>query len=94
MARRGLPQPGLPDEGQVGVRIVLRSRRARPLDGRRIWRDVHVEVLEPQEIAARRVRDRAHAIDPDAGDMLQAGGAMARHEVSPCGFNRGLDLIS
>ena len=80
MARRDLAQPRLADEGQVAVVRVLGGGAHGARHGLGIGRDVDVEVLEPQEGRAFGiVGDGAHAVDADAGDVGQAGGAVAWH---------------
>jgi len=81
MPRRRLPQPDLPDEWQIGIGGVLGRSRPRALDSGGVRRDIGIEVLKPQDIAARGIRDRAHAIDTDAGNVFQSGGPMTGHAV-------------
>jgi hypothetical protein len=71
MPRRGATQRKPSGERQIGIRIVLGDGAARALDHLRIGRNIDVEILEPQEVGARGVGERAHAIDPDACHMNQ-----------------------
>lgn len=78
-----LAQPALADERQVAVVRFLGRGAPRPLDRLGIGRDVDVEILQPQEIAARGIRDRPHAVDADPGNPVQPLRATSVHGALP-----------
>ena len=79
MRRRNLAETALTHKRQVAVRRVLACGLACPGNRQRVRRNVGVEVLEPQEIPPGCVRNRAHPVDADPGDVLHSGGAGALH---------------
>jgi len=81
--RGDVAQMRLPDEWEISVVGIRAGRNPRALNRVRIRRDVDMEVLQAQEIASRGVRDRPHAINADAGDVVEPSGAGPSHCQPP-----------
>ena len=82
MGGGGIAQSGLADEGQIAVVAVGRRRFAGARDRLRVGRNVDIEVLEPEIIFARDIRNRPHSVDADAGNVLQTIRTAICHLIS------------
>ncbi|ERJ34087.1 hypothetical protein L810_3461 [Burkholderia sp. AU4i] len=75
-------QPILTDEGQIGVgRVSLNGFSGEGERFRSGW-EVGIEIFESQKVDVGMIGDRAHAIDADAGNVLQTDRAVVAHRAS------------
>ena len=75
-------QPILTDERQIGVGRVSLDGLAGEGERLRSGRDVGIEIFEPQQVDVGMIGDRTHAIDADAGNVLQTHRTVVAHRAS------------